>query len=102
MAERVVSPATYVVVCIALILLTILTVTLSFFDLGLSTWHIAVGLFIALGKASLVVLFFMHALYSPRLTWSVILVACFWLALLLVLTLSDYFNRNSVPFMPGH
>jgi cytochrome c oxidase subunit 4 len=64
--------------------------------------HIVAGLIIAVCKASLVVLFFMHALISPRLTWLVILVACFWLGLLFVLTLSDYFSRGMVPFMPGH
>ncbi len=53
-------------------------------------------------KASLVVLFFMHALISPRLIWIVIVVAGFWFGLMLVLTLTDYLSRNMVPFMPGH
>ncbi len=44
----------------------------------------------------------MHALLSPRLTWAVIVVSCFWLGILLVLTLTDYFTRGMVPFMPGH
>jgi cytochrome c oxidase subunit 4 len=101
MAEQVISSRTYVLVCAALILLTILTVGFSFAHVS-GIWHIAVGLLIALVKASLVILFFMHALISPRLTWIVIAVAVFWLGILLVLTLTDYVSRGMVPFMPGH
>jgi len=101
MAERIISPTIYVSVCVVLVLLTILTLTVSFIDVP-GVWHIVIGLIIGVTKASLVVLFFMHALYSTRLTWSVIAVACFWLGLLLVLTLSDYFSRGMVPHMPGH
>ena len=65
MSERAFSPVTYVVVDLILVFLTILTVALSFVhESGL--WHIAGGLVIAIFKASLVVLFFMHALRSPR------------------------------------
>jgi cytochrome c oxidase subunit 4 len=101
MAQRVFSPATYVLVCLVLVLLTVLTVSVSFIPVA-GVWHIVIGLMIGLTKASLVVLFFMHALYSSRLTWSVIAVSCFWLGLLLVLTLTDYFSREMVPHMPGH
>jgi cytochrome c oxidase subunit IV len=101
MAERVLSPATYISVCVLLVLLTILTLAISFIPIA-GVWHIVLGLTIGLTKASLVILFFMHALYSTRLTWSVIAVTCFWLGLLLVLTLSDYFTRGLVPYMPGH
>jgi cytochrome c oxidase subunit 4 len=101
MPEHTIAPRTYVQVCVALILLTFLTVGVSFLPVK-GEWHIVIGLIIAVCKASLVILFFMHALYSPRLTWAVILVTSFWLGILLVLTLSDYFTRNMVPFTPGH
>jgi cytochrome c oxidase subunit 4 len=101
MAQRDISPRTYVTVCVLLILLTFLTLGISFLHVP-GVWHITLGLIIAVCKATLVVLFFMHALVSPRLTWIVILVVCFWLSILLVLTLSDYFSRGMVPFMPGH
>ena len=101
MAERIASPTVYVAVCAALIVLTILTLSVSFIAVT-GVWHIIIGLIIGAVKASLVVLFFMHALYSTRLTWSVIVVAGFWLGLLLVLTLTDYFSRGMVPHMPGH
>jgi len=100
-AERILSPATYVIVCLVLVLLTILTVSVSFIAVP-GVWHIVIGLIIGVAKASLVVLVFMHALYSTRLTWSVIAVACFWLGILLVLTFADYFSRGMVPNMLGH
>lgn len=101
MAERTIAPSTYWIVCAVLILLTVLTVAVSFAHLE-GVWHIVAGLVIAACKASLVVLFFMHALVSPRLTWIVIVVACFWVGLLFVLTLTDYFSRDMIPFTPGH
>jgi cytochrome c oxidase subunit 4 len=101
MGERMIKVRTYLIVCVLLILLTFLTVGVSFMPIA-GRWHIAIGLTIALTKATLVVLFFMHVLLSPRLTWSVIVVTCFWLLILLVLTGADYATRGIVPFMPGH
>jgi cytochrome c oxidase subunit 4 len=99
-AQSIISPRTYTIVCIVLVLLTILTVSVSFVPLE-GGWHLAAGLTIGLCKASLVVLYFMHALISNRLTWAVIAVACFWLGILLVLTLADYSSRELIPFIPG-
>ena len=101
MAERTIRPRTYIIVCGLLILLTVLTVSVSFAELP-GVWHIVIGMIIAGCKASLVVLFFMHAIVSPRLTWIVILVSCFWVGVLFVLTLCDYFSRGLIPFTPGH
>ena len=101
MAERTITPRTYVLVCVILVLLTILTIAASFLRLP-ETWHVVIGLVIAVCKASLVLLFFMHVIVSPRLTWIVVIVSIFWLGLLIVLTLTDYMSRGSVPFMPGH
>jgi cytochrome c oxidase subunit IV len=101
MTERVISPKTYVVVCVLLVLLTVLTVGVSFAPL-MGKWHITIGLLIAVCKGTLVALFFMHVLISPRVTWIVIAVALFWLGLLFVLTLNDYVTRDMVPYTPGH
>jgi cytochrome c oxidase subunit 4 len=101
MSERLITPRSYIIVCVILVLLTFLTLGASFVHLR-GVWHIVAGLIIGLCKASLVVLFFMHALVSSRLTWIVIAVSVFWLGLLLVLTLCDYLTRGLVPFMPGH
>ena len=99
MAEHVISPRTYMLVLAVLVALTFLTLGASFMPLE-GIWHIVIGLLIGACKASLVVLFFMHALYSPRLTWVVIGAAIFWLLILLSLSLSDYFTRDLVS--PGH
>jgi caa(3)-type oxidase subunit IV len=100
--SHVLSVSTYVVVLAILVILTFLTVGISFVPLA-GLWHLAFGLAIAGCKGALVVLFFMHAVQSPRVTWVVIVVTLFWLvAVLLILTLSDYFTRGMIPFMPGH
>lgn len=101
MAERTIAPRTYVIVCVLLVLLTVLTVGVSFAPLTQS-WHRALGLLIAVCKASLVVLFFMHVFVSPRLIWIVIVVAGFWLGLLFVLSMDDYTTRGLISNMPGH
>jgi cytochrome c oxidase subunit 4 len=87
-----VPPRTYFLVFAALIVLTVLTVGLSFLELG--PWHLAVGLAIGIVKALLVVLFFMHVLYSSRLTWIVIIAGLFWTALLIGGVVSDYLTRS--------
>jgi cytochrome c oxidase subunit IV len=91
MAEHVVAPRTYYLVFAALLVLTLLTVGASYLELG--PLHTVVALLIAAGKALLVVLFFMHVLYSPRLVWVVIGGSLFWLAIMIALTLSDYWTR---------
>jgi cytochrome c oxidase subunit 4 len=92
MAGHVLPQRTYYLVFVALIALTGITVGVSFLELG--SWHTPVGLAIAVGKATLVVLFFMHVLYSPRLTWLVVAGSLLWLGILFVLTLSDYIGRS--------
>jgi cytochrome c oxidase subunit 4 len=101
MAQRTIPPATYLTVCGLLVLLTFLTVGISFLPIA-GGWHITFGLIIAVIKAALVVLFFMHVLTSDRLTWIVIAVVCFWVGILFVLTLADYLTRGQLPPMPGH
>lgn len=91
MSEHIVSPKLYVVILLALLLGTVLTVAAALRDFG--PWNIVIALAIATSKATLVVLFFMHARYSPKRTHLVIVCAIFWLAILLGLTLSDYATR---------
>ena len=100
MNDRALSPTTYGLVLVVLIVATFLTVALSFLPLH-GAYHLVIGLVIAVCKASLVVLFFMHALRSPWLTWLAIAAALFWLGILVVLTLSDYYSRGLLPY-PGH
>src|SRR5262249_4775978 len=57
MHGRTISPLTYTIVCVLLVLLTVLTVGVSTLPLE-GVWHLVIGLAIAVCKASLVVLFF--------------------------------------------
>ena len=75
-----------------LILCTYLTVQIAFLDLG--ALNTIAALAIAVFKATLVVLFFMHVKYSTRLTWAVVIGSVFWLGILLALTMSDYLTRG--------
>lgn len=101
MSRHILTPGKYVMVYAVLLGFTCVSVGISFLDLA-HVWHVVIGLIVAVCKTTLVVLFFMHVLYSPRLTWIVILVAAFWLGILLVNTLADYFSRDLIPYMPGH
>ena len=77
---------------------TALTVLASYFDLG--EWHIAPGLTlfwnpvvalaIATTKMMLVVLFFMHVKYSPKLTKLTVASGLFMFLVLIGMTLADY------------
>jgi cytochrome c oxidase subunit 4 len=71
----------------ALIALTVVTVLVSYVDLGLL--NVVVALLIASGKASLVALFFMHLKGESRLVWGFALVPIFFLALIILGTLVD-------------
>jgi cytochrome c oxidase subunit IV len=101
MSDKIVSTTTYIVVLVILLVLTALTVAVSFAPLP-PIGHVIAGLSIAALKASLVVLVFMHALHSPRLTWCVIVACIVWLLILFSLTYSDYLTRGDLPQMPGH
>jgi len=102
MSERIASPAMYISVLIVLMALTILTVGLSFVPSS-AVVRVVAGQTIAVAKAALVVLFFMHAIHSPVQTRAVIAVTLFWLVvILLALTFSDYSTRGVIPNLPGH
>ena len=91
-AHHIVSPRVYVVILIALLIGTALTVWASFIDLG--PWNPVIALAIATTKAMLVVLFFMHVWYSTRLTKMIVMSSVFWLLLLLFLTMADFGTRG--------
>ena len=90
-SEHIVSPGMYLGIIATLMGLTILTVVAA--TINLEKFNIVVALAIATTKATLVVLFFMHAKYVPRRTQLVIISGIFWLAILLFMTLSDYVSR---------
>ena len=89
----------YFVIFGALMVLTALTVGLAFVNLG--QMNIVVALAVAIVKASLVVMFFMHLKYESPLTKVVLGAGIFWLILLLGIIM-DYFSRSwmYVPHLP--
>ena len=92
MADHILPKRIYYTIFVILMLCTYLTVQIAFFDLG--RLNTVAALVIAVFKATLVVLFFMHVKYSTRLTWAVVLGAVFWLGILLTLTMGDYVTRG--------
>jgi len=91
MAEHTVPTKIYVAVWATLMVMTLTTTLVAFVDLG--RFNTLVALAIATFKASLVVLFFMGAKYTPRLTRVVIICGIFFLALLLAFSMVDYLTR---------
>ena len=90
-APHITPTRVYYIIFGVLIFCTFLTVQISFLDLG--PVNAIAALTIAVFKATLVVLFFMHAWYSPRLTWAVVLGSVFWLGILITMTMTDYLTR---------
>lgn len=85
------SRRTGITVFIALLLLTAVTVLVSYVDLGL--WNAVVAFLIASVKASLVALYFMHLKSEDRLVWGFALVPIAFLSLIILGTLVDTMLR---------
>lgn len=85
------SRRTGIAVFAALLLLTVVTVLVSYVDLGL--WNTVVALLVASVKASLVALFFMHLKGETPLVWGFALFPIVFLVLIIFGTLSDTMLR---------
>ncbi len=92
MSQHITSRKVYLLIFISLIVLTFMTVKVAFIDLGWLNTFIAIT--IAVCKALLVILYFMHMRYSSRLIWLFVAVGVFWLLLLIGLTMSDFISRD--------
>ncbi len=95
MTHPVVPVRVYVTVFITLICLTAATVAISKIELG--EFNFIVAMTIAVIKGSLVVWFFMHVRQSTSLTKLFVGAGFFWMAILIVFLLSDYYSRGWVP-----
>jgi cytochrome c oxidase subunit IV len=91
--------ATYHRIFRILIALTLVTVVVSFIDLGMLNPIIA--LLIATTKAYLVVSFFMHLKFMNRLTRTIFLTGIFAVFLLFAIALDDELTRTSTTFLPS-
>ena len=99
MAEHhVSSPKMYIAVFAALLVLTGVTWGVAQVDLGWANDLVALA--VATVKALLVILFFMHVRHSTRMTMLTAGAGFFWLAILLLITLSDYATRESALILP--
>jgi len=95
-----ISPkSTYYTIFGMLMVLTGLTVFAAFHHLGVFNFPVAIG--IAITKATLVILFFMHAKYSSRLTKLFVGMSFFFLLILFTLTLTDYLSRGLKTYPGG-
>lgn len=83
---------TYIVVFVALMGLTIVTVAVSYLHLDVK-WAIAVALFIATIKGSLVAGFFMHLISERKLIYATLILTFVFFIALMVLPTSGYSNR---------
>ncbi len=94
-----VSPVSvYLTIFGALMVLTGLTVFAAFQDLSPFTFFIALA--IAVFKATLVILYFMHVKYSSGLTKLVVMTGIFFLFILLGETMMDYASRGFLTMPP--
>ena len=92
MSAHILPTRTYYTIYVLLLVCTYLTWQVAFFDLGVMNTVAAIT--IAVFKAVIVILFFMHVKYSTRLTGIVVIASVFWLGILLALLSSDYLTRG--------
>jgi cytochrome c oxidase subunit IV len=89
--DHIVSPKIYVTIWLILLAFTGITVWAAFQHFGILNPIVALA--IACTKATLVILFFMHVKYSPKMIALVIGCGLFFLSILMVLTCADYISR---------
>jgi len=82
----------YLSVFATLLVLTGVTTAVAFVDLG--RMNVVIMLAIAVTKATLVILYFMHVRYADRLTWVVVGSGFVWLLVLIGFTMSDLLTRQ--------
>ena len=100
MSEHIVPVRIYVMIFLALLVGTALTVMAAFVDFP---WQLntIVAMTIAITKATFVVLYFMHVRYSARLVWVIVAAALFWVAILFAFTLGDFYTRGWLSTQTG-
>jgi cytochrome c oxidase subunit 4 len=89
--HHIVTPVTYTIVFVVLLIFTGLTVLAAYIDLGIL--NPVVALAIASIKAVVVILFFMHVKYQSKLIKMTVGAGFFTFAALITMTLSDYISR---------
>jgi len=97
------TPGLYLLILLALVAGTCLTWGIAFVNVHIVIFNHdislnpAVALTIAVVKAVLVILFFMHVIYSSKLTKLTVAAGFFWLLIMITMSLSDYMTRTFQP-----
>ena len=99
MSSHIVPRRTYASVFVALLVLLAATVWVSFHDWGLLTPIMAMC--IAVTKAGLIILYFMHVRYSNRLIWVSVGCGFAFILVLFTFTMSDFLTRHWLPTPAG-
>lgn len=92
MAQHILPTRIYWLIFATLLVLTLLTVEVAFYNYGLLNFWIALG--IASCKSTLVVLYFMHVRYSSGLTGVFVAAGFIFLVIMLTFTLADLLSRG--------
>ena len=92
MSAHVLPKSIYYTIFFSLMVLTAATVGVAIVNLG--SLNFPVAIVIAITKATLVVLFFMHVRYSTRLIHVVAAGGFLWLLILFAITMADYLTRG--------
>jgi cytochrome c oxidase subunit IV len=92
MSTSVVSTRTYVATFASLMVLLVLTIAIAYIPLGRFNWVSAMT--ISAAKTAVITIFFKHLRSSHRLVWVAACAGCFWLALLMILSLTDFWTRG--------
>jgi cytochrome c oxidase subunit 4 len=95
MTETIISKKTYFQVWAALLILLAATVGIASVQLG--GFNAVAALTIAVAKATIIILYFMHVRHSSQLIWVVVGAGFFWLSIMIGLTLTDYLTRDLLP-----
>jgi cytochrome c oxidase subunit IV len=90
----------YLKIFAALMVLLVLTVVAAKIQIP-GSGNIIVALTIAVIKAALILMFFMHFRDSDHLTWLVGASTVAWFLILIALTFQDYMTRDMITSMPG-
>src|SRR5687767_650342 len=86
----------YITVFVALMALTLITVAVSYLDLS-TPMAIAVALFIATIKGSLVACYFMHLISEKKLIYAVLAITVFKFVALMILPVLTHNNGYWIP-----
>jgi len=93
-----ISIRTYLAVFAALMVLTGATIVSAHIDLGHG--NVLLALIIAVAKAALVVTYFMHLRYGPRMSRAILIAGLIAVLLMMTLFIDDVRTRHTGTFLP--